>query len=719
MKHLIWASLIMLIGLVSCNQKASTEANNTKNETTMENPFLVEWDTPFGTPPFSKIKEEHYVPAFEAAIKEQEEKIQAIVDNKEEPTFENTILALENSGQLLDKVSSIFFNMTGAINNDKMQEIAEKVTPMVTKVSDEISMNADLFARIKVVYDKEKGMSQGTEQKSNLNDEQRMVLKKHYEGFVRGGALLEGEAQERLKEVNGKLANLSLQFKKNVLAETNAFELVIDNEKDLSGLPQSAIDAAAVTAKEKGHEGKWVFTLDYPSIWPFMQNADNRALREKLHKAYIHRGDNNNENDNKKIVAEIANLRVEKANLLGFDSYAAYILDNNMAKTPEKVYELLNQLMSAALPNAKKEASELQKVIDASGENFKLEHWDWWYYSNKLKQQKYALDDEVLRPYFKLENVRDGAFEVAHKLYGITFTEMDNVDKYQEDVTVFEVKEADGTPVGILYTDFFPRSSKRAGAWMTSFRKEYKENGKRIPPIISIVCNFSKPTADKPSLLTFDEVETLFHEFGHSLHGLLANTTYYSLSGTAVARDFVELPSQIMENWAAEPEVIKSFAKHYETGETIPDELLEKMDKAGKFNQGFVTVEYMAAALLDMDWHTLTEKQEINTIEFEKASLEKMGLIPEIVVRYRSTYFSHVWGGGYASGYYGYIWAAILDSDAFATFKKNGLFDQETAQRWRDKVISQGGTKDAMHMFVDFKGQEPSIEPLLEKRGLK
>ena len=719
MKQLLWASMIGLITLVSCNQNTDTAADNTKNNNEMENPFLVEWDTPFGTPPFSKIKEEHYLPAFEAAIKEQKEKIQAIVDNKEEATFENTILALENSGKLLDKVSSIFFNMTGAINNDKMQEIAEEVTPMVTKMGDEISMNADLFARIKVVYDKEKGMSQGTEQSSNLNDEQRMVLKKHYEGFVRGGALLEGEDQKRLKEVNGKLANLSLQFRKNVLAETNAFELVIDNKKDLSGLPQSAIDAAAITAKEKGHDGKWVFTLDYPSIWPFMQNADNRALREKLHKAYIHRGDNNNENDNKEIVAEIANLRVEKANLLGFSSYAAYILDNNMAKTPDKVYKLLNQLMSAALPNAKKEAVELQKVIDASGENFKLAHWDWWYYTNKLKQQKYALDDEILRPYFKIENVRDGAFEVAHKLYGITFTEMDNVDKYQEDVTVFEAKEADGTPVGILYTDFFPRTSKRAGAWMTSFRKEYKENGKRIPPIISIVCNFSKPTADKPSLLTFDEVTTLFHEFGHALHGLLANTTYNSLSGTSVARDFVELPSQIMENWAAEAEVIKTFAKHYKTGEVIPDELLEKMDKAGKFNQGFVTVEYMAAALLDMDWHTITEKQDINTNEFEKASLEKMGLIPEIIVRYRSTYFSHVWGGGYASGYYGYIWAAILDSDAFATFKEKGLYDQETAKKWRDNVISQGGTKEAMEMFIDFKGQEPSIEPLLEKRGLK
>lgn len=711
MKQLLWVSMIGLITLVSCNQNTDTVADNTQNTEDMNNPFLVEWDTPFGTPPFSKIEEAHYVPAFEAAIKEQQEKIQAIIDNKKEPNFDNTILALENSGQLLDKVSSVFFNMTGAINNDNMQAINEEVTPLVTKVGDEISMNADLFARIKTVYDNQASM--------NLNGEQIMVLKKHYEGFVRGGALLKGEAQERLKEVNGKLAGLFLSFKKNVLSESNAFKLIIEDEKDLAGLPQSAIDAAAITAKENGQEGKWIFTLDYPSIWPFMQNSDNRALREKMHKAYVNRANNNNENDNKEIVAEIANLRIEKANLLGFDNYASYVLDKNMAKTPEKVYELLNQLMTAALPNAKAEAVELQKVIDASGKSFKLEHWDWWYYTNKLKQQKYALDDEILRPYFKLENVRDGAFDVATKLFGITFTQIDNVDKYHEDVTVFEVKEADGTAVGILYTDWHPRASKRAGAWMTSFRKESKVDGKRIQPIISIVCNFSKPTETTPSLLTFEESTTLFHEFGHALHGLLANTTYYSLSGTSVARDFVELPSQIMENWAGEPEVIKTFAKHYETGEVIPDELLEKMDKSGKFNQGFVTVEYLSAAIMDMDWHTLNAKQEINTNEFEKASLAKMGLIDEIIVRYRSTYFSHVWGGGYESGYYGYIWAAILDSDAFATFKEKGLFDQETAKSWRDNVVSQGGTKEAMEMFVNFKGQEPSIDPLLEKRGLK
>ena len=711
MKHLIWASLIALISLTSCNQEATKEAADTKTEQAMKNPLLEEWNTPFNTPPFSQIKPEHYMPAFKVAIKHEKDAIQAIIDNPEEANFDNTVYALEESGMLLDKVSSVFFNLTSSDGNDELSAIEEEVTPLITKSSDEISMNTALFARIKSVYD--------NQEKMNLNDEQKMVLKRHYESFVRNGALLEGEAQERLKEVNAKLADLAIKFKKNVLAETNAFKLIIDNKEDLSGLPQSAIDAAALDAKNDGQEGKWLFTLQYPSIWPFMQNSDKRELREKMHKAYINRGDNNNENDNKKIVAEMANLRLEKANLLGFDSYAAYVLDANMAKTPKRVNDLLDQLMSAALPNAKKEASELQKMIDKSGGDFKLKHWDWWYYTNKLKQEKYALDDEILRPYFQLENVRDGAFDVAHKLYGLTFTKIENVDKYNPEVTVFEVKNANGETQAILYQDFFPRASKRAGAWMTTFRKEYKKDGKRQIPLISMVCNFSKPTEDKPSLLTLEEVETLFHEFGHALHGMLANTTYYSLSGTSTPRDFVEMPSQFMENFVAQPEVLKSFAKHYKTGELIPDELVEKMDKAAKFNQGFVTVEYLAAAILDMDWHSITEKQEINTTEFENAAFKKMDLIPEIIVRYRSTYFSHIWSGGYAAGYYGYIWAAILDSDCFASFKEKGLFDKPTADAFRDKILSRGGTREAMDMFVDFKGKEPSIEPLLEKRGLK
>ncbi|MBN2668633.1 MAG: M3 family metallopeptidase [Bacteroidales bacterium] len=711
MKKFYGLVLIVAMGLWSCQQKTEINDSTTQNDSLMNNSLLKEWNTPYGTPPFSEIKVTDYVPAFKEAIRQQEEAINAIVSNTEPANFDNTILALENSGMLIERISNVFFNLSGAVNSDEMQKVAEEITPLITKVMDDVMMNQALFEKIKAVHDNATSL--------NLDDEQKKVLEEHYKDFVRGGALLNAEDQEALRKVNAEIADLQLKFKKNVLDETNAFQLVIEDKTELAGLPESAIEAAAMTAKEMGKEGQWIFTLQYPSIWPFMQNADNRALREKLHKAYINRGDNNNESDNKTIVAQIANLRVKKANLLGFKNFASYVLDNNMAKTPDKVYELLDKLMAAALPVAKNEASALQEVIDQSGEKFKLEHWDWWYYTNKLKQQKYALDDEVLRPYFKLENVRNGAFDVANKLYGITFTEVNNIDKYHEDVTVFEVKDADGSLIGILYQDWFPRTSKRSGAWMTAFRKEYKEDGKRIIPLISMVCNFSKPTETAPSLLTFEEVETLFHEFGHALHGLLANTTYYSLTGTSVPRDFVELPSQIMENWAAEPEVIKSFAKHYQTGEVIPDELLEKMDKAGKFNQGFVTVEYLAAALLDMDWHTLNEVSEINTNEFEKSSLDKMGLIPEIIVRYRSTYFSHIWGGGYSAGYYGYIWAAILDSDAFATFKMNGLFDKQTATSFRENILSKGGTRDAMEMFVNFKGQEPSIEPLLEKRGLK
>ncbi len=711
MKNLLWASTIALVTLVSCNQNSTIDTQQTENKANMENPLLVEWNTPFNTPPFNKIKPEHYIPAFKEAIKHEEEAVQSIINNKEEANFDNTIYALEDAGMLLDRVSSIFFNITGTDGNAETDSIEEIVTPLVTKASDEISMNAELFARIKLVYDNQDNM--------NLNEEQKMVLKRHYESFVRNGALLQGEAQERLKDVNGQLADLAIKFKKNVLAETNAFNLIIDNKEDLSGLPQSAIDAAAITAKENGQEGKWIFTLDYPSIWPFMQNSNKRELRKKMHNAYINRGNNNNANDNKKIVVEIANLRLEKANLLGFKSYADYVLDANMAKTAKRVNDLLDKIMPPALAKAKEEAADLQKMIDKSGEDFKLEHWDWWYYTNKLKQEKYALDDEILRPYFRLENVRNGAFEVAHKLYGLTFTEITNVDKYNPENIVFEVKNAEGETQAILYQDFFPRASKRAGAWMTTFRKEYKLDGKRQIPLISMVCNFSKPTQDKPSLLTLEEVETLFHEFGHSIHGMLANTTYYSLSGTSTPRDFVEMPSQFMENFVAQPEVLKSFAKHYKTGKVISDDLVEKMDKSGKFNQGFVTTEYMAAAILDMDWHSITSPIEIGTTEFENAAIKKMGLIPEIIVRYRSTYFSHIWSGGYATGYYGYIWAAILDSDCFASFKEHGLFDKATADAFKDKILSRGGTREAMDMFVDFKGAEPNIDPLLEKRGLK
>ncbi len=706
-------NLMIATSVLFSMSACQTDHSHNKIDNKMSNnPLLQTWDTPYQTPPFSKIKESDYEPAFKAAIKEQNEAIEAIISNTKTPNFKNTIEAYEHSGDLLDRISSLFFNLNSANTNSEMDKVAEIITPLITEHEDNLKLNQALFERVKTVYD--------NQDQETLTQEQTVLLKKLYRSFVRGGALLNEKEQEKLRAINTRLADLSLKFKNNVLAETNAFQLFINQKEDLDGLPESVIESAALEAKEAGKEGQWLFTLHYPSIWPFMQNSTRRDLRQKMHQAYINRGNNNNANDNKAILKEMVNLRVEKAHLLGFKNYASYILDVNTAKTPEKAGKLLNQLMTAALANAKEEVKDLQAIIDKQGETFSLQHWDWWYYANQLKQQKYALDDEILRPYFQLEKVRNGAFDVAHKLYGLSFKEVNNIDKYHSDVATFEVYDKDQSLLGILYTDWHPRASKGAGAWMTSFREQSKKGGKRVVPQIMMVCNFSKPTESTPSLLTLDEVETLFHEFGHVLHGLLSNTTYASLAGTSVARDFVELPSQLMENWVAEPEVLKSFAQHYQTGETIPDSLLQKMDKASKFNQGFATVEYLAAAILDMDWHTINETQdELDVNAFETASLNKMGLIPEIIVRYRSPYFSHIFEGGYAAGYYGYIWSAILDADVFDSFKENGLFDPATAQALRDKLLSKGGTEDEMTMFINFKGKEPNIEPLLEKRGLK
>ncbi len=674
------------------------------------NPFFSEYDTPFGVPPFSKIKEEHFMPAFKEGMKQQKREIEAIINNPETPTFENTIEAMERSGALLTKVSDVFDNLTSANTNDNLQEIAKEVTPLLSGHNDDINLNPNLFERVKQVYDKKDEIA--------LSGEQSALLEKYYKNFVRGGANLDPEKQKRFREINEQLSLFSLQFGENILKEDNAFELVIDNEEDLAGLPQSAVKGAAETASERGYEGKWVFTLHKPSLIPFLQYSEKRGLREKMFKGYINRGDNGNELDNKEILSKMAALRVERANLLGYKTHADFILDENMAKTPDRVYKLLDQLWVAALPIAKKEAKDMQEMIKSEGNDFKLEAWDWWYYSEKVKKARYDLDDAALRPYFKLENVRDGAFAVATNLYGITFEERPDLPVYHPDVKAFEVKEADGKHIGILYTDYFPRASKRGGAWMNAYRKQFRQDGKNITPVIANVCNFSKPTGDKPALLSFDEVETLFHEFGHALHGLLSNSTYHTISGTSVPRDFVELPSQIMENWASEPEVLKSYARHYETNEPIPDELIEKLENSGHFNQGFATVEYLAASFLDMDWHTLTEVKELDPVEFENNSLNKIGLIPEIVSRYRSPYFRHIFSGGYSSGYYSYIWAAVLDADAFEAFKENGLFDKKTALAFRENVLSKGGSDDPMTLYVKFRGAEPKIEPLLKRRGL-
>lgn len=675
-----------------------------------ENPFFAEYDTPFGVPPFDKINTTHYLPAFNKGIEEHVAEIEAIVSNTDAPTFANTILALEYSGKTIQKVSSVFGNLLSADTNDDMQALAKDIYPKLSKHDDEIVMNPLLFERVKAVYDQK--------EKLELNKEEQKLLEETYKRFVRSGANLTPENKEKLKIINEELSLLSLQFGDNVLAETNNYKLIIENADNLSGLPESVISGAA---EESGEEGKWVFTLHKPSWIPFLQYADNRQLREDIYKAMYMRGNNNNEYDNKEIIKKMLNLRTERAKIMGFNNHSEFALENRMAKTPDKVYELLNQLWVPALKIAKQEAADMQQMIKKEGNNFKLESWDWWYYAEKIRKEKYDLDEEEIRPYFELGSVLDGAFLLANKLWGLKFIEIDNIPVPHSEARAFEVKEDNGSHIGVFYVDYFPRASKRGGAWMSSYRKQYRTiEGVNIPPVITNVCNFSKPTGDKPALLSFEEVTTLFHEFGHGLHGLLSNSHFNSLSGTSVARDFVELPSQIMENWCSQPEMLKLFAKHYQTGEVIPQELIDKLVASAQFNQGFVTVEYLAASFLDMDFHTLSETENIDVDNFEEESMNRIGLIDEIIPRYKSTYFNHIWSGGYSSGYYSYIWAEVLDADAFEYFVESGdLFNKEIAASFRENILSKGGTDEAMVLYEKFRGQEPSIEPLLKNRGLK
>ncbi len=693
-----------LVIATGCNQTANKMSDSS-------NPFFSEYDTPFQVPPFDRIENAHFMPAIERGITLHKAEIEEIINNPEEPAFDNTLAALDRSGMQLNRVEFVYYNLLSANTNDELQSIAQEAAPILSSHQDDIRLNPELFRRIKTVYEKKDEL--------DLTTEQMTLLDKIYKEFVRGGAELDDQDKERLREINQRLSVLTLQFGDNVLAETNDFQLFIDSEKDLAGLPENVIAAAAQAAREAGQEGKWLFTTQKPSMIPFLQYADNRELREKLHKAYCNRGDNGNEHDNKKILTEIVNLRTERARLLGYKSHADYVLELNMAKNPEGVFDLIRPIWDAALPVAKSEVRELQALIDREGGNFNLQPWDWWYYAEKLRKEKYDLDEEALRPYFKLENVRDGLFQVYNNLYGLQFKPLTDIPKPHEDVQAFEVKEADGSHIGILYMDFYPRASKNGGAWMSSYRKEYrKEDGEKVSPVITTVFNFSKPTGDTPALLSFEEVSTMFHETGHAMHGLLSDCNYFTLSGTSVARDFVELPSQIMENWAAEPEVIRMYARHYESGDSIPDELIEKIRNATYFNQGFITVEYMSAAFLDMDWHTLTEESEEDPDRFETEAMTKIGLIPEIVVRYRSTYFNHIFSGGYSAGYYSYIWAEVLDSDAFEAFRETSLFDRATALSFRKNILEKGGTEDPMVLYKRFRGREPSIEPLLRKRGL-
>lgn len=675
------------------------------------NPFFLTYQTPYQVPPFDLIKNEHFKPALLEGIKQQEAEILAITSNKENPTFDNTLVAFEKSGKLLSKVNTVFNNLNGANTNDELQAIAKEVAPILAEHSDNINLNDALFKRIKIVWDQQSNLQ--------LNQEEKKLLENTYKRFVRNGANLNTSQKERLRAINSELAILTLKYGQNVLAETNKYKLIISNKNELVGLPESVIAAAAAEAKGKGKEGKWIFTLSNASVMSFLQYSANRQLRKEIWNAYQLRSNNNNDNDNKVLAIQMANLRREKAQLLGYKSHAAYVLELSMAKNPEKANQLLLDLWKPALKMAKKEEADIKAMLVKDGIQDEVQPYDWRYYVEKIRKERFNLDEQELKPYFSLEQTREGIFTVVKKLYGLSFTQLNNVPVYHPDVTAWEVKEANGTPIGLLYMDFHPRSSKRGGAWMTSYRAQSTENKTRILPIISIVCNFTKPTSTTPSLLTFDEVSTFFHEFGHALHGLLSQVTYESLSGTNVPRDFVELPSQIMENWAAEPEVLKLYAKHFKTGETIPDELISKMQKVGTFDQGFATTEYLAASLLDMAYHTQTSNITSTSEDFEKNTLNELGLPKSIISRYRSTYFNHIFSGGYSAGYYSYIWSGVLDTDAFEVFKSTSLFNPEKAKSFRINILEKGGTEDPMLLYKAFRGAEPSVEPLLKKRGLK
>ena len=692
------------------NQTAPNVVAQQIIENNASNPFFKPYDTYFGIPDFSKIKPEHYLPAFKAGIAQHKAEIQAIIDNPDAPTFANTIEAMEFSGELTSKVASVFYNLTGADTNEQLQAISKEVSPMLSAAGDDVLLNDALFQKVKAVYDQRDSL--------NLNVAQAKLLQDTYKSFTRGGANLSDADKTKLRALNEQIGKLSLEFGDNLLAETNAFELVIDTKADLAGLPEDVISVAAQTATKRGHEGKWVFTTSRPSITPFLTYADNRELREKIYNGYVERGNNNNAHDNKKILAKMAALRAERAQLMGYKTHAHFVLEERTAQTPENVYGLLNKVWPAALAQAEAEVADMQALIDSEGGDFKLAGWDWWYYSDKIRVAKYSFNEQQTRPYFSLENTLKGVFYTANRLFGITVKERTDLPKYNDEVRTWEVYDKDGELMAIFMGDYYVRDSKRGGAWMNSYRQQYNMNGVESKPIIVNVLNYPRPVGNEPALLTFDEASTLFHEFGHALHGMLSDVEYRSQAGTSVPRDYVEFPSQVMENWMTQPEVLAQFAKHYKTGEVIPQELVKKIQAASKFNQGFATVEYMAATKLDLDWHTVTDFMPKDAAKFEAESLNKMGLISEIAPRYRSTYFSHIFSGGYSAGYYSYLWSDILGADAFEAFKENGIFDKATADAFRDNVLSQGGSEDPMKLYKQFRGKEAGIDPLLRSRGL-
>lgn len=724
------------------------------------NPFFSEWDTPYGLPPFDEIKETHYLKAVKFGIRQQSAEIDAIIANEHEPTFENTIAAYEHSGKILDRVTGVLFNVSESDATPSMQRIVEKAIPLLSAHSDNIFMNPYFFERVKTVYE---GMDD-----AGLTMEQKMVVKKLYNSFLANGISLDEAGQARMREINGALASLEQTFGNNLLAQTNAFSLLVEDTSGIAGLPSGVVEAASSDAAAAGYDssaetGLWLFTLHNPSYVPFMTYSARRDLREEMFKAYSSRGINGGKNDNKDVVLQIMALRTEKARLLGYDTPADFILSDKMAGTPANVDAFLGQLFPAANAKAAEECAAMQEIMDediAAGllpDSTVIEPWDWAYYAEKVRQRKYALDEAEIKPYFKMENVREGVFSLAHDMYGLNFEKLDSIQVYHPDVEGFKVTDSDGSLVGILLTDYYPRSTKRGGAWMNNFRsQEISEDGEDIRPVIVNVGNFTKPTADKPSLLTLDEAATMFHEFGHALHGLLSKCTYKDVSGTSVARDFVELPSQFNENWALYPEVLKRYAVHYETGEVIPDSLVAKITAASNFNYGFMTTELVAASLLDMRWHELTsiyvpadcpfassvaapegaeaaflktggelrptgtssELRIIDPVAFEACMMSEIGLIDEIIPRYRTTYFNHVFGGGYSAGYYSYLWAEVLDKDAFELFKRKGLSNKTVANSFRHNILEKGGSDEPMTLYKRFRGAEPDPSALLRARGL-
>ena len=711
MKKLFLISALLLI--VGCQQQSNMDPNI--------NPFFQEWNTPYEVPPFMDIKDEHYMPAYQKGMEENLSEIDLIVNNPEAPTFANTIEELERTGKLLTKVARVFSNLASSNTNPKLQELQRELSPMLSAHYDKISLNEGLFNRVEAVWQEKQSL--------DLTSEQRKLLEDTRKQFVRSGALMSEEQKKQITEINSKISGLSTSFGQNLLAETNGFELIL-NLSDLDGLSDGVIAAALDAASQKmekaeteeekeRYKDKYVFTPHRSSMYPFLTESTRRDLREKLYKSYVMRGDNNNETDNKEIAAQIAKLRAERAQIMGYKTHAHFVLDDNMLKTPEEVYDLLTKLWKPAVKRAKVEVADMQDVADAEGQNFKIAAWDWWHYSEKVRKEKYNLDESAIKPYLSLDNVLKGVFSTTNKLWGLNFTEIFDIDLYHPDARVWEVTDKDGSHLGVFIGDYFTRSNKRGGAWMSSFKGQSNLDGRERPIVVN-VCNFTAHVGDNPALLSFDNVVTLFHEFGHAMHGTLTDVTYGSMAGTSGPRDFIELPSQLLEHWASEPEVLKSFATHYETGEPIPDELIEKLLNASKFNQGFINTEYLAASLLDMDWHTISAEEDLKDANrFESESMKKVGLIDEIAPRYRTTYFAHIFSGGYSSGYYSYVHAAVLDSDAFEAFKEAGdVFDPNLSSKLRATIYSKGSTEEAMDLFVQFRGRKADIGPLLKVRGL-